>query len=88
MEPLFELAMSCPECGCQFCPNCFGAVCDCATVFYRHDVSHCDPSADERCQMCGSVYPAGQLHHCMPGEPGDPRDEEFIGGYRPGLDDV
>jgi hypothetical protein len=28
-----------------------------------------------RCLACGSVYPVGSLHHCMPGEPGDPPDE-------------
>ena len=51
-EPLFESAMHCPECGCQFCPNCFGALCDCDTVFYRHDVSHCwEPSAAEEAYM-------------------------------------
>jgi hypothetical protein len=47
-ELLFESLMACPECGCQFCANCFGAVCDCATLCYRHDVSHCyEPSAEE-----------------------------------------
>jgi hypothetical protein len=47
-ELLFESAMSCPECGCQFCANCFGALCDCPTAFYRHDVSHCwEPTAAE-----------------------------------------
>jgi hypothetical protein len=25
-----------------------------------------------QCPACGSVYPAASLHHCMPGEPGDP----------------
>jgi hypothetical protein len=28
----------------------------------------------ERCGACGSVHPAGELHHCWPGEPGDPPD--------------
>jgi hypothetical protein len=43
---LFEPAMACPACGCQFCANCIGALCDCRTVFYRHDVSHCwEPAA-------------------------------------------
>jgi len=41
----------------------------------------------QRCVSCGSFYPAGQIHHCMPGEPGDPRDAEYIGGYRPGLEE-
>jgi len=46
-EPLFEPAMRCPACGCQFCPNCFGALCDCDTLLYRHDVSHCwEPSPE------------------------------------------
>lgn len=49
-EPLFESAMHCPECGCQFCPNCFGALCDCDTVFYRHDVGLCDAVRTVTCR--------------------------------------
>ena len=28
---------SCPECGCQTCPNCLGALCDCDALDYEHN---------------------------------------------------
>jgi hypothetical protein len=55
-EPLFESAMHCPECGSQFCPNCFGALCDCDTPLYRHDVSHCGSTECPDCQGTGVVH--------------------------------
>lgn len=39
--------MKCPECGCQACPNCLGALCDCGAMGYDHDRDQCEHARSE-----------------------------------------